>query len=164
MARALKSLFRLARRKLRSVAPQQIPALWVYVGRQARYAAMLTIEEAERDVLAKWLVWSADRPRLTGHDVLIFYAWLLSNDPSALDFSIVQALVGRGDPRVRNLSPVEKAALLLVEKHGDEAMAYAEEQLDALLEEGDLDGAAAWWQTTEAIRLMPKKKPATALH
>jgi hypothetical protein len=39
------------------------------IDRDSKEGVMAKIEEAERDVIEKWLVWSADRPRLTGHDV-----------------------------------------------------------------------------------------------
>ncbi len=124
---------------------------------------MATIEEAERDVLAKWLTWSVDRPGPTGNDVFIFYGWLQRNDPAALDFpregdpwQTVHAWIRHGDPRVRDLTPDESSARLLIEQYGEDAEDHASEQVAAMMVRGDMDAVTTWRAILDAIEWLRK--------
>ena len=44
-----------------------------------------------------------------------------------------------------------RAAKLLMDKHGQDAAFHAAQRADALLEAGDLDGAATWRRIVKAI-------------
>lgn len=44
-----------------------------------------------------------------------------------------------------------RSAKVLTDRHGDEATIFAAMNADAMLEKGDLDGAAAWRRIIQAI-------------
>lgn len=47
-----------------------------------------------------------------------------------------------------------ESALSLIREHGDQAPIYAAMEADAMLDTGDLDGAAHWRRVLAAIREM----------
>ena len=61
------------------------------------------------------------------------------------------------------MAPVEpniyRTANLLVKRHGDEAPIHAAMQADAMLDKGDLDGAAVWRRIVGAINELLADKP-----
>ena len=54
-------------------------------------------------------------------------------------------------PTVINDPDIFRAAKLLIDQRGPEAGDFAAGRADALLEEGDMDGAAVWRRILEAI-------------
>ena len=50
--------------------------------------------------------------------------------------------------------------LKLVEKHGDETPIHAAMQSDAMLDKGNLDGAAVWRRIVAAIEELQREEPA----
>ncbi len=52
-----------------------------------------------------------------------------------------------------------RSAKLLIEQHGDEAAIQAAYQSDALLDTGDLDGAAVWRRIVAAINEIQRAEP-----
>ncbi|MCZ6841158.1 MAG: hypothetical protein O7G13_18010 [Alphaproteobacteria bacterium] len=59
---------------------------------------------------------------------------------------------------------IYRSAKLYIGQHGDQAALQAAMQSDALLEAGDLDGAAAWRKIIAAIEVMQATEPDGALH
>ena len=59
---------------------------------------------------------------------------------------------------------IDRAAKLFIDQHGDQAALQAAMQADALLEAGDLDGAATWRKIIKAIEVMQVTEPDGALH
>ncbi len=54
---------------------------------------------------------------------------------------------------------IYRSARLLVDQHGDEAPIHAAMQADAMLDKGDLDGAAVWRRIVEAINELLSTRP-----
>ena len=54
---------------------------------------------------------------------------------------------------------VYRSAKLFVDRHGDEAPIHAAMQADAMLEKGDLDGAAVWRRIVRAAEELLADKP-----
>ncbi len=52
-----------------------------------------------------------------------------------------------------------RSAKLLIERHGDEAPIHAAMQADAMLDKGDLDGAAVWRRIVGAINELLNTRP-----
>jgi hypothetical protein len=60
---------------------------------------------------------------------------------------------------------IYRAAKLLIDRHGDEAVLYAVGRADLLLEEGDTEGAAAWRAIVRAIEELQRERgPDEAVH
>ncbi len=58
---------------------------------------------------------------------------------------------------------VYRSANLLVKQHGQDAPIYAAMKADAMLEKGDLDGAATWQRIVRATKeLLSKERPPEA--
>ncbi len=59
-----------------------------------------------------------------------------------------------------------RSAKLLIDQHGDEAPIHAAMQADAMLDKGDLDGAAVWRRIVSAVNELLADKPAdgTRIH
>ena len=59
-----------------------------------------------------------------------------------------------------------RSAKLFVDRHGDEASIHAAMKADAMLETGNLDGAAVWLQVIGAIKelLRGRPEPGEAVH
>ncbi len=55
---------------------------------------------------------------------------------------------------------VYRSAKLLIDQHGDEAPIHAAMQADAMLDTGDLDGAAVWRRIVTAINELLADAPA----
>ena len=67
-------------------------------------------------------------------------------------------------PRERRLEGVDeidiwRCAKLLVDEHGDTAAIHAAMRADALLDAGDLDGAAVWRRIVRAVRELLGREP-----
>ena len=56
------------------------------------------------------------------------------------------------------------AAKLYIDQHGDQAALQAAMQADALLDAGDMDGAASWRGITKAIEVTPATEAGGARH
>ena len=54
---------------------------------------------------------------------------------------------------------VYRSAKLFIEQHGDEAAIQAAYQADAMLDRGDLDGAAVWRRIVAAINKLVDTRP-----
>ena len=54
---------------------------------------------------------------------------------------------------------IYRSAKLLIDQHGDEAPIHAAMQADAMLDEGDLDGAAVWRRIVAATEELLRTKP-----
>ena len=54
---------------------------------------------------------------------------------------------------------VYRSAKLFIEQHGDEAAIQAAYQADAMLDRGDLDGAAVWRRIVAAINELMDTRP-----
>ncbi len=54
---------------------------------------------------------------------------------------------------------VYRAANLLFEQHGDEAPFHAALRADALLDAGDLEGAAVWRRILKAVEELRRSEP-----
>ncbi len=54
---------------------------------------------------------------------------------------------------------IYRSAKLLVDQHGDDATIHAAMQADAMLEKGDLDGAAVWRRIVSAVNALLADKP-----
>ena len=54
---------------------------------------------------------------------------------------------------------IYRSAKLLIDQHGDEAVIQAAYQADAMLDKGDLDGAAVWRRIVAAINELLDKRP-----
>ena len=53
-----------------------------------------------------------------------------------------------------------RSAKLLVDEHGDTAAIHAAMRADAMLDEGDMDGYAAWKRVVRAVRvLLDRRSP-----
>ena len=52
-----------------------------------------------------------------------------------------------------------RAANLLVKQHGAEATIHAAMNADAMLDKGDLDGAAVWRRIVQAIEELQRARP-----
>ncbi len=59
---------------------------------------------------------------------------------------------------------IYRAAKLVVDKHGQDAAFHAAQRADALLEAGDLDGAATWRRILDAIKQLQGETPAGTVH
>ena len=59
---------------------------------------------------------------------------------------------------------IYRSARLLIDQHGDEAAIRAAERADAMLEAGDLDGAATWRRILDAIKQLQGVTPAGTVH
>ncbi len=61
---------------------------------------------------------------------------------------------------------VYRTAKLLVDKHGAEAPIHAAMKADAMLDKGDMDGAATWRRVIKAVEemLATKRRGGDALH
>ena len=61
---------------------------------------------------------------------------------------------------------VYRTAKLLMDKHGDEAPIHVAMRADAMLDKGDLDGAAVWRRIVSAVNELLADKPAdgTRIH
>ena len=57
-----------------------------------------------------------------------------------------------------------RTAFDYLKRHGDTAPIFAAMEADALLEAGDLDGAATWRRILGAVRQMQHDRPAGAVH
>ena len=57
-----------------------------------------------------------------------------------------------------------RAAKLYIDPHGDQAALQAAMQSEALLEAGDLDGAATWLKIIAAIEVMQAMEPDGTTH
>ena len=55
---------------------------------------------------------------------------------------------------------VYRSAKLFIDQHGDEAAIQAAYQADAMLDKGDLDGAAVWRRIVAAINEIQRAEPA----
>ena len=53
---------------------------------------------------------------------------------------------------------VYRSAKLFIEQHGDEAAIQAAYRADAMLDRGDLDGAAVWRQIVAAINELQREE------
>ncbi len=58
---------------------------------------------------------------------------------------------------------IYRSAKLLVDEHGDTAAIEAAQQADALLDAGDLDGAAVWRRIVRAVRGLLRRVPVGAV-
>ncbi len=54
---------------------------------------------------------------------------------------------------------VYRSAKLLIDQHGDEAPIHAAMQADAMLDKGDVDGAAVWRRCVGAINELLSTRP-----
>ena len=54
-----------------------------------------------------------------------------------------------------------RSAHALIQQHGDEAAIQAAMQEDAMIEKGDLDGAAVWRRIVNAVEELQREEPAT---
>ncbi len=54
---------------------------------------------------------------------------------------------------------IYRSAHALIERHGDAAAIEAAMKADAMLEKGDLDGAAVWLRFVAAINEMQREEP-----
>ena len=54
---------------------------------------------------------------------------------------------------------IYRSANLLVKQHGKEAPIHAAMRADAMLEKGDLDGAAAWRRIVAVINELQRSEP-----
>ncbi len=54
---------------------------------------------------------------------------------------------------------IYRSARLLVDQHGDEAPIHADVQADAMLDKGNLDGAAVWRRIVRAAEELQRKAP-----
>ena len=68
-----------------------------------------------------------------------------------------------GMPMTANID-IYRAAKLYIDQHGDQAALQAAMQADALLEAGDMDGAATWRKVIKAIEVMQATEPSGAVH
>ncbi len=55
---------------------------------------------------------------------------------------------------------VYRSAKLFIDQHGDEAAIQAAYQADAMLDKGDLDGAAVWRRIVAVINELQREEPA----
>ena len=54
---------------------------------------------------------------------------------------------------------IYRSAQLLVDQHGDEAPIFAAMEADAMLDKGDLDGAAVWRRIVRAVEELQREEP-----
>ena len=59
---------------------------------------------------------------------------------------------------------IYRAAKLYIDQHGDQAVLQAAMRADALLDTGDMDGAAMWRKIIKAIEVLQATEPVGALH
>ena len=59
---------------------------------------------------------------------------------------------------------IYRAAKLYIDRHSDDAAIQAATRTDALLDTGDLDGAATWRKIIKAIVVMQATEPNGAVH
>ncbi len=59
---------------------------------------------------------------------------------------------------------IYRSAKLYIDAHGDQAALRAAVRADALLDAGDLDGAATWRKIIAAIEAMRSTEPEGTLH
>ena len=66
--------------------------------------------------------------------------------------------LAEGDATTTDLD-IYRSAKLLIDQHGDSAAIEAAMKADAMLDKGDLDGAAVWRQIVAAINKMERAEP-----
>ena len=66
--------------------------------------------------------------------------------------------------RTTSNSDTFRTAARLLEQHGDTATIRAAMEADALLDAGDLDGAATWRRILDAVKELQDEKPAVTVH
>ena len=54
---------------------------------------------------------------------------------------------------------IYRSAKLLIDQHGDEAPIFAAMEADAMLDKGNLDGAAVWRRIVKAVEELQRKEP-----
>ena len=59
---------------------------------------------------------------------------------------------------------IYREALTPIYRHGDQAAVHAALEADARLEDGNLDGAAAWHRILDAIKQIQNKNPTGTVH
>ena len=59
---------------------------------------------------------------------------------------------------------IYRAAKLYIDQHGDQAALQTAMQSDALLEAGDMDGAAVWRRINKAIEVLQATEPGGTPH
>lgn len=59
---------------------------------------------------------------------------------------------------------IYRSAKLYIDQHGDQAALQAAMQADALLEAGDMDGAATWRKVIAAIEILQPTEPVGTTH
>ena len=52
-----------------------------------------------------------------------------------------------------------RAANVLIQKHGPDAVFHASQRVDELLERGDMDGRAVWLRIHKAVQELLKERP-----
>ena len=52
-----------------------------------------------------------------------------------------------------------RAANVLIQKHGPDAVYHASQRADELLERGDMDGRAVWLRLYEAVQELLRDRP-----
>ena len=66
--------------------------------------------------------------------------------------------------QLTNAIDIYRAAKLYVDQNGDQAALQAAMQSDALLEAGDLEGAATWRKIIKVIEVMQATEPDGVMH
>ena len=59
---------------------------------------------------------------------------------------------------------IYRSAKLLLDEHGDEAPIHAAMRADAMLDKGELDGAAVWRRVLKAIKETLRTEPEGQMH
>ncbi len=59
---------------------------------------------------------------------------------------------------------IYRAAKLVMDQHGQDAAFHAAQRADAVLDAGDLDGAATWRRVLDAIKQLQGVTPAGTVH
>ena len=54
---------------------------------------------------------------------------------------------------------IYRSAHALIQQHGDAAAIEAAMKADSMLDKGNLDGAAVWWQIVAAVNEMQRAEP-----
>ena len=52
-----------------------------------------------------------------------------------------------------------RAANLLIQKHGQDAVLHASQRADELLDRGDMDGSRVWQRIHEAVQQLLRERP-----
>ena len=71
---------------------------------------------------------------------------------------------GRISGEVTSDLDIYRAAKLVMDKHGQDSAFHAAQRADALLDAGDLDGAAAWRRILSAVRQMQDRTAGGTMH